>query len=228
MTKTVQANELNKVTSVHGVVLPDDRFHMLMGDAAWQRLDAPVRARFARKFCGAASLIYKGMITEMRMRWSGHLLAGLCRLIGAPLPLDPQTVGCPAIVTVTEDMAGKGQFWTRAYGRKSGFPQVIHSSKRFAGPTGLEEYIGAGITMALHVEERGGAMVFRSAGYRFQIGKLALSLPQWVLPVAVTVEHRDRSDGSFEFGLDVRAPILGEMIHQRGVFREADVARSMT
>ncbi|MEL6921332.1 MAG: DUF4166 domain-containing protein [Pseudomonadota bacterium] len=228
MTKPLDRSHIATGDAVYGIVLPDERFRQLMGHDAWNRLDAPVRARFARKFCGAASLVYRGMITHMRMHWSGRLLAGLCRIIGAPLPLDPQTVGCPAVVTVTEDIAGEGQFWSRAYGRKRGFPQVIHSSKRFAGRTGIEEYVGAGITIALTVHEEDGAMVFRSAGYRFQIGALRVSLPQWALPITVAVEHRDRADGSFEFSLDVRAPLLGEMIHQQGIFREAGVGGVIT
>ena len=74
------------------------------------------------------------------------------RLIGGPLPIDRASVHVPSVVTVTEDKASGGQIWTRIYGRRKGFPQVVHSSKRFAGPTGLEEYVGYGVGMTLTVQ----------------------------------------------------------------------------
>ncbi len=87
------------------------------------------------------------------MSFAGWLLAHAARLIGGPLPLS-RDAHTPSVVTVTEDVAAKGQHWTRLYARKRGFPQVVHSSKRFQGPTGLEEYVGCGVGMALtiHVE----------------------------------------------------------------------------
>ena len=73
-------------------------------------------------------------------------------------------------VTVSEDAEAGGQFWTRIYGRRRGFPQVIHSSKRFAGPTGLEEYIGRGFGIALRVEVEDEALHFLSDHYFVKLG----------------------------------------------------------
>ena len=61
----------------------------------------------------------------------GFLLAQLARLFGGPLPIS-RAAGLESVVTVTEDLATGGQVWTRLYARRNGFPQIIHSSKRFA------------------------------------------------------------------------------------------------
>src|ERR1700704_4005316 len=109
------------------------------------------------------------------MSGAGWLLAQAARLIGAPLPIS-RDAHTPSVVTVTEDVAARGQHWTRLYARRRGFPQVVHSSKRFAGPTGLEEYVGRGVGMALTIHVEDGALVFRAAHYFFQLGRWRIRL----------------------------------------------------
>ena len=121
----------------------------------------------------------------------------MARLIGGPLPIGDR-YHVPSIVTVTEDAATGGQIWTRIYARRNGFPQVIHSAKRFAGPTGLEEYVGFGVGMALRIVRRRAALLFRSAGYFLQLGRLKLALPAWLTPGALTVTHTDLGGGEFQ------------------------------
>jgi hypothetical protein len=124
------------------------------------------------------------------------------------------------VVTVIEDGAAGGQFWTRIYGRTHGFPQVIHSSKRFAGPTGLEEYLGCGFGIALTVSADEQALHFHSDHYFVALGARRLRLPRWLGPGALTISHVEVGDGWFAFVLAMRHPLFGEVIHQTALFCE--------
>jgi Domain of unknown function (DUF4166) len=199
--------------------LGDLRFRALMAEEAWSELPLPIRSRFSKRLAGGKTIVYVGEILETRMSNVGRLLAHATRLIGSPFPTACDA-GVPSVVTVTEDMATGGQIWTRVYARTNGFPQVIHSSKRFAGPTGLEEYVGHGIGMALtvHVEQR--SLVFRSHHYFFELFGRRIRLPRWLTPGNLSVTHAERGDGSFNFILDVSHPAFGPLIRQHAAFRE--------
>jgi hypothetical protein len=199
--------------------LGDLRFRALLGPEAWALLPAAVQQRFEKRLKAGAAVTYAGEITICRRNLFGRILSEVCRVIGAPLPLCDDT-GVPAVVSVTEDGATGGQFWTRMYGRRRGFPQVIHSSKRFAGPTGLEEYLGWGFGIALRVTADAQALHFKSDHYFLKLGGYRLRLPEILAPGALTISHVDRGREHFDFVLDLRHKLLGEVIHQVGHFRE--------
>lgn len=205
--------------------LGDFRFRALLGAEAWASLPAAVRSRFSKRLADRQTALYSGEVVETRMNAMGWLLAQAARLVGAPLPLSRAT-GVPATVTVTEDGPSAGQYWTRIYGRHRNFPQVIHSSKRFQGPTGLEEYVGRGLGMALTVHVADQGLHFRSDHYFLQLPglRLRLRLPRWLSPGTVTVSHIDRGAGRFAFVLELSHPLLGELIHQTALF--GDVGRA--
>lgn len=200
--------------------LADLRYRALMGKAAWQALDPAVRRRFSHRLAGGESLVYSGQIVETRISALGRLLVAAARLIGAPFPLRAYAAGEPTVVTVTEDKASQGQFWTRLYGWGRGFPQIVHSSKRFAGPTGLEEYVGRGVGVALTLHEERGALVFRSAGYFLSMLGLRVTLPAWLSPGALTVTHRDLEGGRFHFALTLEHPRFGCLLRQLALFHD--------
>jgi hypothetical protein len=206
-------------TAERDTSLVDLRFRGLIGAEAWSALPAAVRARFSKRLAGGDAAIYVGTIVESRMTRFGRILAEFARLIGGPLPLY-RDIGVPAVVTVTEDAASGGQFWTRMYGRRRGFPQVIHSSKRFAGSTGLEEYLGAGFGIALVASADEAGLYFRSDHYFFVVAGLRLRLPRLLAPGALTISHVDRPDGRFDFILSLRHPLLGEIVRQTGRFHD--------
>jgi len=211
---------LSNLASSSEILLDDHRFHALLPDDDWGRLPLAVWRRFSKRLAGGKTVVYVGEIEESHHSHAGWWLAQLTRLIGGPLPTGTET-GVPIIVTVTEDAAGGGQVWTRICARSKGFPQVIHSAKRFAGPTGLEEYIGCGISMALRLSVAQEALFFHSAGYFLGLGRLRLALPEWLTPGALTVSHADLGGGAFRFSLELVHPRHGQLIRQSAIFRES-------
>jgi hypothetical protein len=153
--------------------------------------------------------VYAGEVAEVRASLAGRCLARLATLIGGPLPL-VWIAPTPSVVTVTEADDG-AQIWTRLYARPGGFPQIVHSSKRFTGATGLEEYVGHGVGMALTVAVEDAALIFRSAFYFLALGTRRLRL---------TVTHRELGGGRFAFTLELRHPLFGPLLRQHAVFKE--------
>jgi hypothetical protein len=200
--------------------LGDLRFRALVDEADWAALPASIRRRFSCRVADGNTVVYVGEILETRMNVAGWLLAQAMRLIGSPFPIC-RNAHMPCVVSVTEDLSIGGQTWTLLYSRRRHFPQIVHSSKRFAGPTGLEDHVryGVGVTLTLHVVDE--ALVFRSRDYFVDWFGLRLWLPAWMTPGALSVTHAECADDRFSFTLDVVHPRFGLLIRQMALFRDA-------
>ncbi len=199
-------------------VLIDLRFRQLVGEEDWAQLPDAVRRRFSKRIQPGQAVLYRGRIAETRLSRAGRALAALARIIGSPLPDCDGATGA-AVVSVMENDTHSGQSWTRTYERPGRFPQVVHSMKRFQGPTGLEEYVGAGIGMALRVTVEDGTLVFRSQHYFFAVGSWRLCLPRALEPGRMEILHRNLGD-EFAFELTLMHPQFGELVHQLAYFKE--------
>jgi hypothetical protein len=123
---------------------------------------------------------------------------------------------------VSEEQRSGGQCWTRVYAGPGRFPQVIHSAKRFSGPTGLEEYLGRGLGMALRVEALDDGIAFVSDHYFVEIGRVRLRLPRVLTPGTTRVTHRQVAGASFLFGLELEHAWAGRLIHQQVLFEDVE------
>ncbi|MGH8265143.1 MAG: DUF4166 domain-containing protein [Steroidobacteraceae bacterium] len=197
----------------------DRRFQRLLDAGDWTTLPAPVRRRFSRSLAHAETAVFIGEVASTRITWAGCFFGQLARLFGAPLPLK-RIARVPAAVLVTEDHANDCQVWTRVYHETGHLPQVIRSVKRFAGPTGLEECVGAGVGMALTLDVEQRALIFRSAGYFIRIAGRRWRIPDWLTPGRIEVIHREEREGRFSFTLTVTHALFGNIIHQVAFFRD--------
>lgn len=204
-------------------VQPRHDFAALLTPAQWYRLPAPIRRRFSGDFNAGRTVCYRGRVVETRLSKSGWLLAQFARAFGAPLPVHAGTGA--ASVLVTDHAGNGGQVWSRLYHRSRGFPQAIHSVKRFAGPTGLEEYLGWGLCMGLELRADGRSLAFIGRRYFFTWAGRRFELPRWLCPGVLTVRHTDDGGGRFSFSMSLDHPRLGCLIYQLAEFRD-DAHRS--
>lgn len=197
----------------------DLRFRALMGMEAWATLPEPVRRRFSKRLAAGAIRLYSGHVVTTELSRAGRILAFFANLIGSPLPSTHGATG-PSVVAVQEDETLRGQIWSRSYARPGRFPQVVHSAKRFQGPTGLEEHVGAGIGMTLRVTAEEGTLVFRSECYFFQAAGLRLYIPRALSPGRMEIVHRQEAGATFSFRLTLTHTVFGRLVHQLAFFQE--------
>ena len=74
---------------------------------------------------------------------------------------------------------------------------------------------------SLRISVEHEALLFRSVSYTVQIGRLRLTMPEWMTPGDLTVTHSDLGGGAFRFSLEIIHPRFGMLIRQSAVFREA-------
>ena len=195
------------------VPMSSPSYASLLG-TSWYELPARTRVRFGVE---REMVCYHGRVVVSECTLLGRFFRQLARLVGSPLPFD-DTVG-PATVVVMATGRGSSS-WTRVYRRNAGRAQAIRSVKRFAGPTGLEEHVGAGLCMALRMHVEGASLVFESAGYSWAFGKARIPLPNWLTPGRLRVCSTELAAPSFRFCLTLNHPRFGVVLRQEAVFED--------
>lgn len=185
-----------------------------LGEAAWNRLPAAVRARFDDDVTYAE---YEGKFDVVQANLAGKLLAFFCRLIDSPIaPYTGDNI--PAKVRVFANDRG-GMVWERTYRFEPNRICIVRTTKQLDDQGEFVEALPAGLRMPLDVFERGGALHFVSRGYVFDWPGVRIRVPDFLPPGVTHVEHIDEGDGWFRFTMTVTHKWLGEVFFQTGRFR---------
>lgn len=199
----------------------------VLGSAAWHRLPAAVRERFAEH---TGNITYAGAFEIVRANWIGRAFAWVGMLFGTPVA--PRT-GNHIEARVRVRPNARGVDWIREYCWEDGTRDLVRSTKVIAADGSLVEKMPARLCMPLDVHEAGGVLHFLSRGYYFDLkfGANALGAPGWGVhlplpaffsPGVTHVEHIDLGHGWFRFTLAVVHPLFGEIFFQTGRFCATD------
>jgi hypothetical protein len=207
--------------SRNNTVAPDPTFRRLLGEAAWQRLNPNVRARFAVKPDAGQVFTFTGVMDVVRRSWFGWLVGQVCRFIGTPVtPRQGRDV--PTVVHIYRSSRGDGIVWERRYGFSGRSPVVVSSTKRTDPPDSLLECASRGFAMRLRLFERDGAIHFASTGYCLEVGRWRLPIPHLLTPGDAHVVHSDEGNGWFRFTMSFRHQLFGETYFQEGLFHQTE------
>ncbi len=205
----------------NNTITPDPTFRRLPGEAAWQRLNPNVRARFAVKPDAGQVFAFTGVVDVVRRSWFGWLVGQVCRFIGTPVtPRQGRDV--PTVVHIYRSSRDDGVVWERRYGFSGRAPVVVSSTKRADPPDGLLECASRGFAMRLRLFERDGAIHFASTGYGLDVGRWRLPKPRLLTPGDAHVVHSDEGNGWFRFTMSFRHRLFGETYFQQGLFHQTE------
>jgi hypothetical protein len=189
-------------------------FRALIAAPEWARLPASVRRRFGEP--GAAD-VFVGEVAACELSRFARLFDAVSRRLGSPLPACAD-IGAAVVVSVVDDGAG-GQYWTRAFHGRRGFPSVIQSHMRFPA-SGLEEQLRGGVVMTVDLETSAKGLHFVSRGYALSLGRLRLPLPGWLGPGEMRLDHLAEGEHGFAVVLTLTHPWFGRVLRQSCLFRD--------
>lgn len=195
-------------------------YRSLIGEQSWQRLHPAIQKRFSEDYY-QQKVTYTGVMQEVFLSPAGKLLAHACRLIGSPLALYCGR-DIPTEVQVYHDNKRQGMTWDRYYRYPDKPTNRVKSTKCLNADTGLIELVGFGFGMQLKLYESEAALYFESTRFFCQIGKVRILLPDWLTPGKTIVVQRALDHSTFQFSLDVRHSLLGQVFYQVGKFSDPD------
>lgn len=203
---------------IHRPVIYDHdlSYKRLLGLTQWQRLKPEIRRRFSIRPSANRQITYKGIMTIVYLSFMGKLFAECCRLIGRPLTTKAGN-DVPVEVKLIEDNKHHGIAWQRHYFFNDA-SQIITSTKSINNDGELEEHIGCGFSMRLHVFQKESDLYFQSEKYLFRLGEYTFQIPALLTPGKTTVIHKQLKGNKFRFSLLVEHPVLGITIKQVGDF----------
>ena len=204
----------------HRGAYPD--FARMLGDAAWRRLPASVRARFPSDHSDDEVIHYFGRMKRVEASKLGRLFAYALRIFDTPVAPFVGN-GIDTVVKVYPDTETGGVVWERIYDFPGRPPVVIKSTKRLDVDGGLIESLSRGLRMRLKVFEQDGTLRFSSTGYYIELFGIRFSLPQWFPPGTTHIIHRDEGFGHFTFTMFTEHRWFGAMFFQEGVFEQMGV-----
>lgn len=125
--------------------------------------------------------------------------------------------------TVEKFMDGDVQRWKRTISFPDGKTIFFKSHWVHAGKNELIEYVNPllGLRMAVHVED--GILYYEGRHYVVKLGKLLLSIPEWLILGHTTIVETALDENHFSMDFRLSHPLFGQIFRYAGRFKAEQI-----
>lgn len=183
----------------------------------WDRLDPVVRRHYDLAPGTDQQVAMSGTMHDIDHSWIAKLFLLAGRMFGALVPYRGKDIPTTVRNWTTRD-DGRNLFWHRTFTFPDGQQAIFTSRMMYLGGHELIEYVRFGLGIRMTMSVLNGSLVYKSIGYQWDIGRMSLRFPTWLLLGSGEITESGRSDTEFGMDFQMRHPWFGRTYSYSGRF----------
>ncbi len=143
-----------------------------------------------------------------------QLPLNLLRILGALI----NRAGNEIPATVEKSISRNKQYWRREINFQDGKKIIFKSVWQYHQGNELIEFVNRFIGLRMAVKVENEILHYEGKGFEIRLGKLRLSVPEWMLLGHTTIQEKAIDDNHFEMDFRLHHPIFGQIYRYSGTF----------
>ncbi len=143
-----------------------------------------------------------------------QLPLNLLRILGALI----NRAGNEIPAKVEKSMRKDKQYWKREINFLDGRKVIFKSVWQYHDGNELIEFVNRFIGLRMAVKVQDEVLYYEGKGYELRLGKLRLSIPEWILLGHTSIEEKAIDNNHFAMDFRLHHPVFGQIYRYSGTF----------
>lgn len=193
--------------------------------AAWNDLHPVIRRQHSIAPGTEAEVVMTGTLREVFHSGVANLFVVPGRLLFGAL-VQYRGTDVPTTVRNWTTLSDPDVFWHRRFEFPGKKPVVFASRMAYLGGDEVIEYVRFGLGMRMRLSVDNGCLIYNSTGYQWDIGRISLRFPTWLILGRGWICQSGISETQFEMNFQMRHPLFGKTFSYSGRFELRDSVRT--
>lgn len=181
----------------------------------WSRLGEIIRRHYDLPPQSENRFEVEGVM-EVSVSPIGRLFVTVSRLFEALVPFAGR--GIPVRVRNWSQADSRAMFWHRTFSYPGRQPVVFRSRMEYAGGRHIVEYVKFGLGIRMRLSAEGETLRYDSRGYVWNLGRVRLPIPDWLLLGRAVIREIPESDERLRVEFTIDHPLWGRTFGYAGRF----------